>query len=80
MAPLKQGEFKYSDTNYVLLGLLIEQLTQVPLHDFFRSAIFTPLGRQAAPPHLIISVLMPACSCPDVCPALLLLQACTTRT
>lgn len=79
MAPLKQGEFKYSDTNYVLLGLLIEQLTQVPLHDFFRSAIFTPLGRhQAGRQHpltlMLAHVLMP------LCPVLLLLQACTTRT
>ncbi|MEO8825741.1 MAG: serine hydrolase domain-containing protein [Chthoniobacterales bacterium] len=36
--------FNYSDTNYVLLGLIIEHRTGRSLHDVFRSMIFEPLG------------------------------------
>lgn len=36
--------FKYSDTNYVLLGLVIEHITNRPLHSAFRGMIFEPLG------------------------------------
>lgn len=34
----------YSDTNYVLLGLMIEQITGEALHDVMRARIFQPLG------------------------------------
>jgi hypothetical protein len=42
--PLRRGRFHYSDTNYVLLGLIIERLTKRPLHDAFREWVFNPLG------------------------------------
>jgi len=38
------GRFHYSDTNYVLLGVIIERTTQRPLHRVFREMIFEPLG------------------------------------
>ena len=38
------GRFKYSDTNYVLLGLVIEHITSRLLHRAFREMIFEPLG------------------------------------
>ncbi len=38
------GQFHYSDTNYVLLGLIIERATRQPLHRVFRKMIFEPLG------------------------------------
>jgi D-alanyl-D-alanine carboxypeptidase len=37
-------EFEYSNTNYVLLGLIIEQLTGKPIADVFEERIFEPLG------------------------------------
>jgi D-alanyl-D-alanine carboxypeptidase len=36
--------FLYSNTNYVLLGLIIEQLTGVPVAEAFQTRIFCPLG------------------------------------
>ena len=36
--------FHYADTNYVLLGLVIEAVTGQALHDVFRDRIFGPLG------------------------------------
>ena len=57
------GRFHYSDTNYVLLGLIIEKTTGRPLHRVYRELIFDPLGmnntwltykesrRGAAPSH-----------------------------
>ncbi|MEM7735450.1 MAG: serine hydrolase domain-containing protein [Deinococcota bacterium] len=36
--------YHYSDTNYVLLGLIIEQVTDKPLHEAYREYIFEPLG------------------------------------
>ncbi|MFZ4779681.1 MAG: serine hydrolase domain-containing protein [Terrimicrobiaceae bacterium] len=36
--------FSYSDTNYVLLGLVIERAAKAPLHQAFREMIFAPLG------------------------------------
>jgi D-alanyl-D-alanine carboxypeptidase len=37
-------EFHYSGTNYILLGLIIEQLTHQPVEEVFQQRIFTPLG------------------------------------
>lgn len=34
----------YSDINYVLAGLVIESVTQTPLHDVYREWLFAPLG------------------------------------
>ncbi len=57
------ASFHYSDTNYVLLGLIIEHAESQPLHAVFRKRIFAPLGmnstwmsyrqkqRGAAPSH-----------------------------
>lgn len=37
------SDFHYSDTNYLLLGLVIENLTGKSLHEAFRQRIFDPL-------------------------------------
>ncbi|MEO8205466.1 MAG: serine hydrolase domain-containing protein, partial [Chthoniobacterales bacterium] len=39
--------FNYSDTNYVLLGLIIERITGHSLQRVFREMIFEPLGMQS---------------------------------
>ncbi len=36
--------YEYSNTNTVLLGLIVEQLTNQPLEEAFRQRIFKPLG------------------------------------
>ena len=36
--------FHYSDTNYQLLGLLLQQITSSTLHALYRERLFTPLG------------------------------------
>ena len=38
--------YRYSDTEYVLLGLIIENVSGMPLHDFFRQHFFEPLDMQ----------------------------------
>lgn len=38
------GEFHYSDTGYVLLGLLIEKVTGKAFHEVLADKIFAPLG------------------------------------
>ena len=40
--------YHYTDTGYVLLGMIIERLTDMPLHDFFRKHIFEPLDMRAS--------------------------------
>ena len=37
-------EFDYSNTNYVLLGVIIEQLTGKPIAEVFEERLFEPLG------------------------------------
>lgn len=37
------NEFHYSDTNYLLLAILIEQITNKPLYQVYREKISTPL-------------------------------------
>ncbi|SFC03220.1 D-alanyl-D-alanine carboxypeptidase [Flexibacter flexilis DSM 6793] len=37
-------DVRYSNTNYILLGLLIEQIEGQPLHEVFEKRIFNPLG------------------------------------
>jgi D-alanyl-D-alanine carboxypeptidase len=37
-------QFGYSNTNYILLGLIIEQVTAMAAPDVFRERIFEPLG------------------------------------
>lgn len=44
--PGAEGQWSYSNTGYVLLGIIIEQLTGQPLADVFRERIFEPLGME----------------------------------
>jgi D-alanyl-D-alanine carboxypeptidase len=37
----------YSNTNYILLGMIIEKVTGQPFSEFFEDRIFTPLGMSA---------------------------------
>jgi D-alanyl-D-alanine carboxypeptidase len=37
-------EYYYSNTNYILLGMIIEQITHQPVEEVFQQRIFTPLG------------------------------------
>ena len=36
--------FEYSDTGYVITGILVEQTTGRPLHEIYREYVFDPLG------------------------------------
>ena len=36
------SEFKYSNSGYVLLGLIVEQIASQPFQDFMREEVFTP--------------------------------------
>lgn len=38
------SKFSYSDTNYFLLGMIVERVSGKPLAEFAREQIFTPLG------------------------------------
>ena len=38
--------YHYSDTNFILLGLIIEQVTGQPVEDVLRARILRPLGLQ----------------------------------
>lgn len=38
------AKFNYSDTGYILLGLLLEHVTALPFHELLHSRIFEPLG------------------------------------
>ena len=40
------GGFRYTDTNYHLLGLIIEQRTGLPFHEALKQYIFAPLGME----------------------------------
>ncbi len=42
--PGAAGEWDYSSTNYVILGMLVEQVTGQPLADVMRQRIFEPVG------------------------------------
>ena len=37
-------EWEYSNTNYVLLGMVVEKVTGIPLRDYLQQNIFGPLG------------------------------------
>jgi D-alanyl-D-alanine carboxypeptidase len=43
-APGTDGAWSYSNTGYILLGLIIEDVTEQALEDVFADRIFTPLG------------------------------------
>ena len=36
--------FGYSDTGFVVAGILMEQVTGRPLHEVYRELVFGPLG------------------------------------
>jgi D-alanyl-D-alanine carboxypeptidase len=40
--------YQYSNTNYVIAGRIVEEAGGMPLFEFFRQRIFTPLGMTAA--------------------------------
>lgn len=44
--------YQYTDTEYVLLGIIIEQLSGLALHDFFAQHIFIPLKMSHTHLHL----------------------------
>lgn len=45
-------DYHYTDTEYLLLGLIIEELEQKPLHEVFQERIFLPLGMNHTSMHL----------------------------
>ncbi|MGD1894405.1 MAG: serine hydrolase domain-containing protein [Cyclobacteriaceae bacterium] len=46
------ADYHYTDTEYILLGLIIEQLEEKPLHQVFAERIFQPLGMNYSSMHL----------------------------
>ncbi len=52
-ATFKPGtDYHYTDTEYILLGLIIEQLEGKPLHQVFAERIFQPLNMTLSSMHL----------------------------
>ena len=47
-APGEEGQWHYSNTGYVLLGMIIESLTGESLADLFQTRIFDPLEMESA--------------------------------
>ena len=47
-APGEEGQWHYSNTGYVLLGMIIESLTGEELGDLLQTRIFDPLGMESA--------------------------------
>ena len=47
-APGEEGQWYYSNTGYILLGMIIESLTGEELGDLFQTRIFDPLGMESA--------------------------------
>ncbi len=47
-APGAEGQWKYSNTGYVLLGMIIEQITGQAIGDLMQTRIFDPLGMESA--------------------------------
>lgn len=50
----ENAAFSYSNTNYLLLGMIVEQVTAMPLAEVFRERFFIPLALNDTyfPPHL----------------------------
>lgn len=42
------AEWQYSNTNFTIAGVIIEQITGKPLYDFWKTRIFDPLGMTTA--------------------------------
>jgi D-alanyl-D-alanine carboxypeptidase len=47
-APGTEGQWHYSNTGYVLLGMIIEQITGQTIGDLLQTRIFDPLGMESA--------------------------------
>jgi len=47
-SPGEEGQWKYSNTGYILLGMIIETATGESLDDLLQSRIFDPLGLESA--------------------------------
>lgn len=47
-APGAEGQWRYSNTGYVLLGMIIEKITGEKLGDLMQERIFEPLGMKSA--------------------------------
>jgi D-alanyl-D-alanine carboxypeptidase len=46
-SPFPPGQgFQYCDTGYVITGILVEQVTDRPLHQVYRDLVFDPLGME----------------------------------
>jgi CubicO group peptidase (beta-lactamase class C family) len=46
------SQYRYSNSGYVLLGLIVGRVSRVSLPDFLRARIFAPLGMQATVMHV----------------------------
>lgn len=46
--PGETGQWKYSNTGYILLGMILEKVTGKSLGDLYQSRIFNPLGLESA--------------------------------
>jgi D-alanyl-D-alanine carboxypeptidase len=46
------ADYRYSDTGYILLGLIVERASGLDLHDFFERHIFAPLDMKNTHMHL----------------------------
>ena len=44
--------YRYSNSGYVLLGIIVARASRVPLPEFLRARIFAPLGMQATVMHV----------------------------
>jgi D-alanyl-D-alanine carboxypeptidase len=51
--------YSYSDTGYILLGLIIENISGMDLHDFFKLHIFKPLNMNNTYMHLRNEPILP---------------------
>jgi len=47
-APGAEGKWQYSNTGYILLGMILEKVTEQPLAELYQSRIFDPLGMESA--------------------------------
>ena len=47
-APGAEGKWKYSNTGYILLGMIIEKVSDQSLSELFETRIFDPLGMESA--------------------------------
>ena len=46
------SEYRYSNSGYVLLGLIVERISSLSFADFLRARIFAPLGMKASVAHV----------------------------